>query len=83
MKRVLSLIVVLAFGLALPLDSEARGGGRSHASKGKTSKVAKSSARGSVKSPRVAKGSGGSGGCGSRGGPGYRKANGKCAGWKG
>lgn len=23
------------------------------------------------------------GGCGSRGGPGYRKANGKCAGWSG
>lgn len=23
------------------------------------------------------------GGCGSRGGPGYRKANGQCAGWKG
>lgn len=23
------------------------------------------------------------GGCGSRGGPGYRKANGKCAGWNG
>lgn len=23
------------------------------------------------------------GGCGSRGGPGYRKSNGKCAGWKG
>ena len=24
---------------------------------------------------------GGSSGCGSRGGPGYRKPNGKCAGW--
>ena len=24
---------------------------------------------------------GGSGGCGSRGGPGYRKANGQCASW--
>lgn len=23
------------------------------------------------------------GGCGSKGGPGYRKANGKCAGWRG
>ncbi len=23
------------------------------------------------------------GGCGSRGGPGYRKSNGQCAGWKG
>lgn len=23
------------------------------------------------------------GGCGSKGGPGYRKSNGKCAGWKG
>ena len=27
-------------------------------------------------------GGGGRGGCGSRGGPGYRKANGKCAGHK-
>ena len=26
--------------------------------------------------------SGSSGGCGSKGGPGYRKPNGKCAGWK-
>lgn len=25
---------------------------------------------------------GSSGGCGSRGGPGYRKANGKCASWR-
>jgi hypothetical protein len=25
---------------------------------------------------------GGSGGCGSKGGPGYRKPNGKCASWK-
>lgn len=87
MKKLFPLMVVLAFGLALPLDSDARGGGRSHAGKGKTVKtvkVAKAPARSSAKGSRSAKGSsGGSGGCGSKGGPGYRKANGKCAGWKG
>lgn len=81
MKGLLPLVAVLVFGLALPLNTEARGSGRTHVSKGKASKVAKAPARGSVRGARGAKG--GAGGCGSKGGPGYRKPNGKCAGWKG
>lgn len=38
--------------------------------------------RGGGGSRSYSSGGGGRGGCGSRGGPGYRKANGKCAGHK-
>lgn len=60
-----SFFAALFVALALPTESQARGG-----------------RRGGGSSRRSGGGySGGhSGGCGSRGGAGYRKANGKCAG---
>lgn len=43
---------------------------------------AKRRGSGSGRKSGVGNGGGGNGGCGSKGGPGYRKPNGKCAGWK-
>lgn len=69
-RRFLGLLALCVAATPI-LEAEAKGrggGGRRSASGGRHSS---GGGRG-----------GGSGGCGSRGGPGYRKANGKCASWR-
>ena len=63
-----------AFGAVASLSVEAkgsRGGRRSGGGR-----------KGGGKGGGGSGGGGGGGGCGSKGGPGYRKENGKCASWK-
>lgn len=70
-----SFFATLLVGLATtPLIAEARGG------RGGGGRRAGVSGRRSGSAGYV--GSGNDGGCGSKGGPGYRKANGKCASWR-
>jgi len=81
-RRSLPMVLAgLAAALVMPAAAEARGsrGGRG----GSSARAYSRSARGL--SGSYGGGSGGSGadgGCGSRGGPGYRKANGRCASWR-
>lgn len=75
-KTAIAAFIAFAFVLSSSI-AEARGGGkrggggRYYAKSGKTNYSGYSGYSG-----------GRSGGCGSRGGPGYRKANGQCASWK-
>lgn len=69
MKRRTFLLGLLTL---LPIAVHAKGGSRSGG--GRRYKASGGYGGGS--------GGGNSGGCGSRGGPGYRKANGRCASWK-
>lgn len=80
MKKLTILIAALSFIFAVgTVEAKGHGGGHhSSASHHSTKSTTTHQSTGS----KVKKG-GGSGGCGSKGGPGYRKANGKCAGWKG
>lgn len=71
MKHLMILLAALSFVFAVG-TVEAKGHGSGHSTKSQSIHRTGSG---------VKKG-GGSGGCGSRGGPGYRKANGKCASWK-
>lgn len=77
MNRRTFLIGLLAI---LPIAAEARGGGRRGGGGGR--RYRSSGGYGGGYSYGGGGGGGGGGGCGSRGGPGYRKPNGRCASWK-
>ena len=66
----LAVAVIATATSTVTVDAEAKGRG------GRRSGGGSRAGKGSGKS------GGGSRGCGSRGGPGYRKPNGQCAGWK-
>jgi hypothetical protein len=76
----MKMIIVAVLALALSTPTFAKGGHRGGGHSGKSSSYKGAGASHSKKGGSRSYGSG-RGGCGSRGGPGYRKPNGKCASW--